>query len=160
MFSTMGNPDTDEDFGDEDATFTEEEAALDREKARYGVDLAVTVNSEHNFYAGFAKNLSEGGIFVATHIVHPVGTQFDLSIHLDDGDKRVVRGVGEVRWVRILDGDLPAGLGIQFTAIEEDGQERIERFLARRAPMVVEDGSPEDRGDDDPILTEGGVNDE
>ena len=88
----------------------------DRGQERYGVDLAVTVNSDHNFYAGFAKNLSEGGIFVATHIVHPVGTQFNLSIHLDDGDTRVVKGVGVVRWIRALDGDLPAGLGIQFTA--------------------------------------------
>ena len=127
----------------------------DRGQVRYGVDLAVTVNSDHNFYAGFAKNLSEGGIFVATHIVHPVGTQFNLSVHLDDGDARVVRGVGVVRWIRALDGDLPAGLGIQFTAIDGDGQARIERFLAKRDPMLVEDA--ESREDHPEVVTEGGV---
>lgn len=109
----------------------------DRTEERHGVDLTVTVNSDHNFYAGFARNLSAGGIFVATHIVHPVGTQFDLSIHLDDGDAGVVRGVGEVRWIRALDqeSELPAGLGIRFTEIFDDGAERIQRFLSQRGPM-------------------------
>ena len=109
----------------------------DRTEERHGVDLTVTVNSDHNFYAGFARNLSAGGIFVATHIVHPVGTKFDLSIHLDDGEPGVVRGVGEVRWIRAVDGDsdLQAGLGIRFTEIFDDGVERIERFLGRRGPM-------------------------
>jgi uncharacterized protein (TIGR02266 family) len=115
----------------------------DRTEERHGVDLTVTVNSDHNFYACFARNLSAGGIFVATPIVHPVGTQFDLSIHLDDGEPGVVRGVGEVRWLRAQDkeDDLPAGLGIRFTEIFGDGGERIQRFLARRGPMEdPEDG--------------------
>jgi uncharacterized protein (TIGR02266 family) len=128
---------------------------VDRHQVRYGVDLAVTVNSDHNFYAGFAKNLSHGGIFVATHIIHPVGTEFNLSIHLDDGDHRVVRGIGEVRWIRVLDGDLPAGLGIQFTSVDGNGQERIERFLATRDPIVVEDAEAREERDD--TVTEGGV---
>lgn len=110
----------------------------DREEARFQVDLAVTVNSESNFYAGFASNLSAGGIFVATHIVHPVGTKFNISLHLDDG-LGVVRGVGEVRWLRAQDetAGLPAGLGIRFIDVEGDGLERIEAFLGKRGPMQV-----------------------
>ena len=130
-------------------------SVVDRNQVRYGVDLTVTVNSDHNFYAGFARNLSGGGIFVATHIVHPVGSQFNLSIHLDDGDPRVVRGVGEVRWIRVLDGDLPAGLGIQFTSLDDDGHERITKFLALREPLVMED--PSARSERSDTVTEGGV---
>jgi uncharacterized protein (TIGR02266 family) len=117
----------------------------DRTEERHGVDLTVTVNSDHNFYACFARNLSAGGIFVATPIVHPVGTQFTLSIHIDDGAPGVVRGVGEVRWIRAVekDSDLPAGLGIRFTEIYGDGAERIERFLARRGPMEEPEGGNE-----------------
>jgi hypothetical protein len=38
-----------------------------REHSRFHVDLDVTVGSDHNFYAGFAENLSAGGVFIATH---------------------------------------------------------------------------------------------
>ncbi len=110
----------------------------DREQARFSVDCAVTINSEHNFYAGFAQNISAGGIFIATHIVHPVGTKFDLSLHLG-AVIGLVRGVGEVRWIRAVDrdGDEPAGLGIRFTQLQDDGADRVRRFLEQRAPMVV-----------------------
>ena len=110
----------------------------DREQARFQVDLAVTVNSESNFYAGYASNISAGGIFVATHIVHPVGTKFDVSIHLAEG-LGVVRGIGEVRWLRPQDDEsgLPAGLGIRLIEVQDDGLERIEQFLATRSPLRV-----------------------
>ena len=37
-----------------------------RRDPRYGVELDVTLESDHNFYAGFVENLSVSGIFVAT----------------------------------------------------------------------------------------------
>jgi uncharacterized protein (TIGR02266 family) len=129
------------DNGDQEATFEEAAESQDRERARYGVDCTVTIDSEHNFYAGLAQNLSEGGIFIATHIVHPIGTKFNLSIHLDDGLPGVVRGVGEVRWIRAaeLGSDQPAGLGIQFLELDEGGDERIATFLRRRRPMMMDE---------------------
>lgn len=127
---------------DSEARFQDPQAeGHDREQARYGVDCTVTINSEHNFYAGLAQNLSEGGIFIATHIVHPIGTKFDVSIHLDDGRPGVVRGVGEVRWIRAANqgSDMPQGLGIRFLDLERDGTERITAFLRRREPMMIDD---------------------
>lgn len=125
----------------------------DRQEDRVGVDLNVTVNSDHNFYAGHAQNLSEGGIFIATHIVHPIGTMFDLSLHVDDGQTGVVRGKGEVRWIRPATDDLslPAGLGIKFTELEGDGAERIAAFLQTRAPIAYDepDAYPDEEGFDD-----------
>ena len=129
------------DNGDNEARFEDTPAdSKDREQARYGVDCTVTIDSEHNFYAGLAQNLSEGGIFIATHIVHPIGTKFNLSIHLDDGLPGVVRGVGEVRWLRPAreGSDLPAGLGIQFIELSHGGNERIASFLRRRRPMMMD----------------------
>ncbi len=115
---------------------------------RHRVDMAVTVDSEQTFYAGYARDLSAGGIFVDTTIMHPVGTRFRLSLHLDDGIERVVRGVGEVRWAREAKSDdptSPMGVGIRFVELEGDGAERIERFLgsgfagppSRREPQDV-----------------------
>jgi len=131
------------DSSDPKVTFSEDSvdpgSIDDREQPRFGVDVSVTVNSEHNFYAGVACNLSSGGVFVSTHIVHPVGTRFNVSIHLDDEDAGVVRGTGEVRWVRPATENeaLPAGLGIRFVSISDDDLARIERFLAKRDPMLV-----------------------
>src|SRR5438445_12467044 len=64
-----------------------------REHSRFSVDLDVTVGSDHNFYAGFAENLSAGGVFIATHKLKPVGSKIELSINLPGGAQ--VRAAGE-----------------------------------------------------------------
>ena len=69
-----------------------------REHSRFTVDLDVTVGSDHNFYAGFAENLSAGGVFIATHKLKPAGSTIELCITLPEG--KTVRAVGEVRWIR------------------------------------------------------------
>src|SRR5258706_8279362 len=53
-----------------------------REHSRYSVDLDVSVGSDHNFYAGFAENLSAGGVFGATHKPSSPGSEIELSITL------------------------------------------------------------------------------
>src|SRR5690349_13072711 len=70
-----------------------------RTSPRFAVELDVSLGSEHNFYAGLAENLSAGGVFVATHMLKPVGERVELSIHLPDSDHPVC-GIGQVRWVR------------------------------------------------------------
>jgi uncharacterized protein (TIGR02266 family) len=130
----------------EDATFTESEdtADADRRQTRFDVDVNVTINSEHHFLAGSATNLSAGGIFIATHIVQPIGAEFNLSIHLDDGGPGVVHGKGEVRWHRVEEhgGEDVQGLGIRFTSIEGDGEARITRFLEKRQATTMPPSDP------------------
>lgn len=111
-----------------------------RTAPRCSVELDVSLGSEHNFYAGLAENLSVGGIFVATHMLKPVGECIELSIHLPDRDKPVC-GVGEVRWVREYNerSDVPPGMGIRFIELEGEGYQAIERFLARREPLFYDE---------------------
>ena len=131
-----------------EATFTDAEpldsggSIGDRRQVRYDVDLSVTVNSESNFLAGSATNISVGGIFISTSIVHPIGTKFNVSVHLDDGNPKVVKGLGEVRWIQPKsEGEgPPQGLGIKFIEVEDDGEDRIRAFLARRQPMFDDEG--------------------
>ena len=121
-------------------------ALVGRTRPRHRVDLAVTVDSESTFYAGYARDLSAGGLFVDTPIVHPVGTRFNLSLHLADGVEGVVRGIGEVRWVRQPSADgagAPCGLGIRFITLEKNGVERIRRYLASEdAPPLSDEPVP------------------
>ena len=111
-----------------------------RECARYKVDLDVSLGSEHNFYSGFAENISAGGVFVATHLVKPVGECMEISINLADSGT-MVRGVGEVRWVREYNeaSDTPPGMGIRFIELAAGAEGVIQSFLATRDPLFFDD---------------------
>jgi uncharacterized protein (TIGR02266 family) len=119
---------------------SDDAAAQRRTSARFAVDLDVSLGSDHNFYAGFAENLSAGGIFVATHLLKPVGSSIELSIHLPDREEPVC-GKGEVRWVREYNerSDMPPGMGIRFNEIEQVAVDAIEQFLRQREPLFFDD---------------------
>ena len=111
-----------------------------RENPRDGVELDVSLGSEHNFYAGFIENMSSGGVFVATHMIKPVGESLEISIHLPDRDI-LVRGVGEVRWIREYSeqSNVPPGMGVRFVHLEPGSLEAIEAFLKQRDPLFFDD---------------------
>jgi uncharacterized protein (TIGR02266 family) len=110
-----------------------------REHSRFAVDLDVTVGSDHNFYAGFAENLSAGGVFIATHNLKPVGSKIELSVNLPDGAQ--VRAAGEVRWIRIFNeqSDMPPGMGVKFVDVDDASVTAINAFLSRRDPLFFDD---------------------
>jgi uncharacterized protein (TIGR02266 family) len=110
-----------------------------REHSRFHVDLEVTVGSDHNFYAGFAENLSAGGVFIATHQLKPVGSKIELTINLPDGEQ--VRAAGEVRWIRVFNelSDTPPGMGVKFNDLAEASVSLIQSFLSRRDPLFFDD---------------------
>src|SRR5687767_5118177 len=110
-----------------------------REHSRFSVDLDVTVGSDHNFYAGFAENLSAGGVFIATHKLKPVGSRIELSVKLPGSV--TVRALGEVRWIRVFNeqSDTPPGMGVKFLEIDETSVSAISDFLSRRDPLFFDD---------------------
>lgn len=117
----------------------EAESGHRREHSRFSVDLDVTIGSDHNFYAGFAENLSAGGVFIATHKLKPVGSKIDLSINLPDGAQ--LHASGEVRWIRVFNeqSDTPPGMGVRFEDLAPAAVEAIQSFLSRRDPLFFDD---------------------
>jgi len=115
------------------------ETAARREHSRFAVDLDVTVGSDHNFYAGFAENMSVGGIFIATHQLKPVGSKIELNINLPDGAQ--LKTEGEVRWVRVFNehSDTPPGMGVKFNKLTDEALALIQNFLAHRDPLFFDD---------------------
>jgi uncharacterized protein (TIGR02266 family) len=111
-----------------------------RAHARYAMELDVSLGSDHNFYQGFVENISAGGIFVATHLLKPVGAQVELCVHLPEGGGQV-RGVGEVRWIREFNesSDVPPGMGIRFVELEPGSEQAVEQFLTHREPLFFDD---------------------
>lgn len=121
------------------SVFPQSDATPRREHSRFCVDLDVTVGSHHNFYAGFAENLSAGGVFIATHNLKPVGSKIELSITLPNGVQ--MRALGEVRWIRVFNetSDTPPGLGVRFIEISDEAVSSINDFLAHREPLFFDD---------------------
>lgn len=111
-----------------------------RRSARANAYLCIDLCSEHNFWTGLTMNLSEGGVFVATHVILPAGALVGLHLELPRSPQRIMT-LGEVRWSRAYTGndDVPPGLGIQFVGLDEPSLEAIRRFVTTiREPLLYE----------------------
>jgi uncharacterized protein (TIGR02266 family) len=110
----------------------------DERPTRLDVSLMVSIDSESNFYVGFAENLSDGGIFVATHAPRPIGCSVNLLVALPD--QGPIRAKGTVAWVREYreQNDVPPGMGIRFDRISPDDMRRILDFGRARQPMFFD----------------------
>jgi uncharacterized protein (TIGR02266 family) len=110
-----------------------------RAHRRVGIETEVSMESDSNFFAGFAEDISAGGLFVATHAYLPIGASLDISFRLAN---RRIDAAAVVRWVREVDDKNPEmipGMGVQFTALPPGAREAIESFVAQREPMFYED---------------------
>jgi uncharacterized protein (TIGR02266 family) len=110
-----------------------------RREERYAeeIDLAFEVDHNSHFYAGLSQDISQGGLFVATYHIVPVGTPLRICLDLPDGDKLEARG--EVRWVQeAVFGDARPGIGVAFTELSPAARERITRICEERPPLYVD----------------------
>lgn len=112
-----------------------------RAEPRAAVYASVDLFSEHNFWSGLTMNMSEGGLFVATHNVVPVGTTLVLHMLLPF-EKEPVVTLAQVRWSRAYTDqrDVPPGLGLQFVDTDAKSLAKIKKFVATiREPLFFED---------------------
>ena len=103
---------------------------------RVDVALHVTMGSESNFFMGLTENISEGGIFIPTHQLKPMGTKLSFALFLPGSDEPVcVDGV--VRWVRnwSVETDAAPGIGVQFESLSDEDGQRVRDFMDQRAPL-------------------------
>jgi uncharacterized protein (TIGR02266 family) len=99
---------------------------------RVTIEVDVGVLSESNFYAGVAADVSAGGVFVSTPEPLPEGTEVALYFALDAG--RTLHAEGAVRWTRARTDDLPAGMGVAFTQLNDEDRRAIADFCGNRPP--------------------------
>jgi uncharacterized protein (TIGR02266 family) len=79
------------------------------------LEFAVEIRNGRSRSGGIARNISVGGIFVATRRLHPVGDRVTLTFSLPEGD--LLEAEAEIRWVRSEPGDRaarPRGMGLRF----------------------------------------------
>jgi uncharacterized protein (TIGR02266 family) len=111
-----------------------------RRVPRASAYVCVDVFSDQDFWTGVSLNLSEGGVFVATHHMAPIGSTVVLHMLLPFEQEAIVT-LGDVRWTREQaeeeTGAVP-GLGIEFVGLSADALSRIRRFVAAvTEPLVI-----------------------
>jgi uncharacterized protein (TIGR02266 family) len=103
---------------------------------RIAMEVDIGMFSESNFYAGLTQDISEGGLFVATHTPFAVGTT--VSVRFTLPAVREIQAEGIVVWVREpLAGN--SGMGIQFKQLSPEDAATIQRFIAKRPPLYHEE---------------------
>jgi len=108
---------------------------------RKRVSVTVGMRTEHGFWNGFAENISEGGIFIATHAPFEMGEKVDLTFALAKGkgsDRTRYTVTCEVCWIRPdTGGGLPPGMGLRFGDIPDSVASEIHRFIDKGALDVL-----------------------
>ena len=113
--------------------------SLRREFERLDLEVHVDLASEHNFYTGYSMNISGGGLFIATHVVRPIGSLLEVCFRLP-GEEEPIRARAQVRWVKVDESGGPRGLGLRFLDIDELARVRIQRFISlNRDPLFFEE---------------------
>ncbi len=122
----------------EDNSPSELSARAHRLTRRVSVCLGVGFESEAIAFTGVTSDISEGGLFVATHTLPPVGCEIGLRFSLPSGPEVRTRGI--VRWLRDSHETeaAPPGIGVQFSAIEEHDLALIRDFVDQREPAFFE----------------------
>lgn len=99
------------------------------------------MESDHNFYTGFAENISAGGLFIATRDLHPIGTTFSVAFTVPTYD-REVRVECEVRWQRLEDSrdrySMP-GIGVRFVNLGPVEERAINEFIKARGTLFYDE---------------------
>lgn len=106
-----------------------------RAHERVALEMEVSFATETHFFTGLSRDVSSGGIFVATYRPLRVGTRVSLSIALPDGP---LNASGVVRWTRDASEGSTPGFGVSFEGLSGEVLARVERFCAARPPFLYE----------------------
>lgn len=104
------------------------------------VDAALGAHSPTNFYKGLSGNdvLKDGGLFVATYKIPPIGRKLWVTVSLPGGYE--FQAVAVVRWTRESgSGDAPPGFGAQFQEISSEARQLVYRYVRNREPLFHDD---------------------
>lgn len=104
--------------------------------ARVPLETAVRVSHGGADLSATSRNLSRGGIFVATDRLIAPATEVALQFGLPDG-RSLLSPTAQVIWTSPGEHGGLAGMGLQFLALDRRSAERIDAFVYENAPMLA-----------------------
>jgi uncharacterized protein (TIGR02266 family) len=112
-----------------------------RANRRIELEVEIGMESDHNFYTGLTRDISSGGIFVATGVTYEVGERVNISFSLPGRDEPL-RVEAQVRWVRdprTVRTDGAEGMGLKFVNLTPEARAAINEFLDKRDSIFYDD---------------------
>lgn len=109
-------------------------ATLGRKHQRYNAIIEVRFKSKEQFMQEYTRNISKGGIFVATDRPLPANSKVELVLVLPDLPEEV-KVTGEIvhtvgpEQARLAGHGSTPGMGIQFIEFEGDGAKVLEAYF-------------------------------
>jgi hypothetical protein len=104
-----------------------------RATPRHPVEIPLIYSSDTLTFDAMARDMSYGGMFIATELLDPLGTRCNIMILPDGAPPIAVSGVVcHVIEEQLGRGGRPPGIGIKFTEVAEDTQRWLKIYLAQR----------------------------
>ena len=115
-----------------------------RQHSRVTLSAVVNLSSEDNFYAGAARDISVGGLYVESASGLPIGTEVTALLKLPS---KVLSLRAEVVW-SVSKGSKTYGMGLRFLNLPAPAKREIEAFMLLRQPIsfAVEDADEDVAG--------------
>ncbi|MEE2643433.1 MAG: TIGR02266 family protein [Myxococcota bacterium] len=111
------------------------------ERFEASLEIEVSETSQSNFYTGFTRNISEGGLFIATAKLQDIGSSITFRLKIPPSSE-MVELTAIVRWVREhhpLNPDIESGMGVQFVNLTEEIRAQIQRFIENQRESLFFD---------------------
>ena len=112
-----------------------------RRHTRLEYETEVSMESGSQFFTGFTKNISAGGLFMATHDVRELGTLFRLRFRIPEIG-RDFDMEAEVRWVCPPNPHRPEqtpGMGVRFLDLPEKDRRVLDNYIAGRETIFFDE---------------------
>jgi two-component system, cell cycle response regulator len=120
--------------------------AVDRREPRIPCRIPVLFLHGKSPVCGHALDLSDGGLFLATHELLRDGTPLNLALYLPSASPRLMQVAGRVAWAnpesKRLCPALPAGVGVQFLDLDEQETAQLKAFIEAEQQKGSWDGTP------------------
>jgi uncharacterized protein (TIGR02266 family) len=103
-----------------------------RRHPRVSLEVDVDLSTEHNFYTAKTRDVSMGGLFIASSVGFEPGTRLKLNVVLG---KKTHELATRVAWVLNGEDGKPVGFGAEFDGLSANAARAIEVFMKKRDPM-------------------------
>ena len=102
-------------------------------------DLTVGMETDAMFYTGLLKDISSGGLFIATDKDHNVGDNISLQLNLP-GTSDPLQVTGVIKWLRgeYVSEELPEGVGVELTDLDPEVRKAINQYLVGEDPLYFD----------------------
>lgn len=101
-----------------------------RRSSRQPVKIRVDYSAVDAFFAEFATNINEGGMFIATNTPSELGDVIQLQFRLPELEEPV-QLEATVAWVSDGKDETPEGMGVEFNTLPEETRAQINEVVRR-----------------------------